>query len=313
MEKSLLQLSLINLLSNRSIRVDRFDADYIDDLEFILNENHNIYDINDDSNEDFNNIKKSFPSTATSLTEYCNEIKNLKLPLIGCAPLRSSNDTKHEHNYDSTSGWKDSEGVILSPDKKSIEIINNLQAQYSIQSGGSNVDHPNPWGGGRLFEEQNKLLDTLRKEKKLNILTIGPRWISEVKFIRERFDSDVIGLDLFTHDENYIVVGDMHNMHFEDNTFDVVYQRNTFNKSYDIRKALSETIRVLKPGGVMISNECIDYTIGVNEIARTNITSNEWYTMCLRKNVDEVLMNVEIPSGNNWIKKEGTYGVRIKK
>ena len=53
----------------------------------------------------------------------------------------------------------------------------------------------------------------------------------------------------------------MHDMPFEDNTFDVVYQKNTFNKSYNIRKCLDECVRVLVDGGVIISDEILGYNI----------------------------------------------------
>ena len=98
------------------------------------------------------------------------------------------------------------------------------------------------------------------------VLTIGPRWTGEIDYFRERLGlQGTIGLDLFSPDEELIKVGDMHDMPFEDDTFGLVYQRNTFDKSYDIRAALRECVRVLRDGGVLITDDCYAYTEGVSE------------------------------------------------
>ena len=93
----------------------------------------------------------------------------------------------------------------------------------------------------------------------------------------------------------------------------MIYQKNTFNKSYDIRKALEECVRVLRPGGILVSDECLDYVDGVSEIARTNIVSNEWYLNCLRDNVEKVVFNKEWTASASFIRKSGGIALKIKK
>ena len=139
-----------------------------------------------------------------------------------------------------------------------------------------------------------KLFNSFSKDSK--ILSVGCRWKGEIEFIRNRFNLPyTYGLDLFSGDTDYIKIGDIHGTTFGDNTFDVVYQKNTFNKLYDLRKALNECIRILKPGGVLVSNDCYDYTIGVNPLARTSVTTNKWYFSYLKSNIDTILLDVEQP------------------
>ena len=129
------------------------------------------------------------------------------------------------------------------------------------------------------------------------VLTIGPRWTGEIDYFRERIGlKGTIGLDLFSPDDELIKVGDMHEMPFEDETFGLVYQRNTFDKSYDIRAALRECVRVLRDGGVLITDDCYAYTDGVSELSRTSIKHNDQVLRVLGDHVGEVLHDRETDS-----------------
>ena len=161
---------------------------------------------------------------------------------------------------------------------------------------------------------------TLTEEKENNpdvkMLTLGPRWPAEITYIREKFGIDAMGLDLFSIDESKIVIGDMHEMPFEDNSYDIVYEKNTYNKSYDFRKALDESVRVLKPGGLLIYDECMDYVEGCSENARTNLKSHKWTEIYLKDNIQEVVYSKEIPAfekDKHWLGKVGLFAARIKK
>jgi ubiquinone/menaquinone biosynthesis C-methylase UbiE len=92
-----------------------------------------------------------------------------------------------------------------------------------------------------------------------------------------------------------------------------VYQRNTFNKAYDIRAVLGECARVLRDGGILISDDCYDYTTGVSELGRTNIKHNDQIVRVLASNVSEVLYDREEPSRETWIERVGQVAVRIRK
>jgi SAM-dependent methyltransferase len=148
------------------------------------------------------------------------------------------------------------------------------------------------------------------------VLTLGPRWVGEIHYFRDVIGfSNAIGLDLFSKDTNLVRIGDMHCMPFADSTFGLVYQRNTFNKAYDIRKALEECQRVLRDGGILISDECLAYTDGVSEVGRTSITHNKWYLQFFGDAVEEVLRDAEAPSlpNDTWIERVGQIAIKLRK
>jgi ubiquinone/menaquinone biosynthesis C-methylase UbiE len=57
-------------------------------------------------------------------------------------------------------------------------------------------------------------------------------------------------LDLFSND-NRITVGDMHDIPFEEDSFDVLISVDNMEHAYDPAKALSEFRRVVKSDGIM--------------------------------------------------------------
>ena len=131
-----------------------------------------------------------------------------------------------------------------------------MQAEYSIQSGGNRPVEFGDLARPETGDPWTPLIIRLREEGILRAdepaLTIGPRWLGEIAYFRERLGMQgTVGLDLFSDDEERIRVGDMHDMPFADETFGLVYQRNTFDKSYDIRRCLRECLRVLRHGGCL--------------------------------------------------------------
>jgi ubiquinone/menaquinone biosynthesis C-methylase UbiE len=122
-----------------------------------------------------------------------------------------------------------------------------------------------------------------------------------------------IGLDLFSYNRRLVRVGDMHQMPFEDSRFALIFQRNTFDKAYDIRKVLRECVRTLRPGGILATDLSLDYTFGVDEAARTNITRNAWYLRFLGDDVAEILHDVQAPHTDDWARLVGQLAVRIRK
>ena len=208
--------------------------------------------------------------------------------------------------------------------EESVEKTKEFLASYSLQSGGNKEQNmkwfaAHNWGRSnelRAVQETiiNNFINKRPDRSQVKMLTLGPRWSAEIKFLRNKFNIYVLGLDLFTNDEEYVVVGDMHKMRFADNTFDILYEKNTYNKSYDIRKALDESVRVLKPGGMLMYDEALDYTIGVNENARTNIKTHQWTVSYLGDLIDEILWDREdINTKDYWINKTGTFAATIKK
>lgn len=84
------------------------------------------------------------------------------------------------------------------------------------------------------------------------ILVIGPRNEAEILLLSlYGFElRNITGVDLFSYSP-LIQLGDMHDLEFPDDTFDVVYSAWTLAYSYDLKKACAEILRVAKPGAVV--------------------------------------------------------------
>jgi hypothetical protein len=101
-----------------------------------------------------------------------------------------------------------------------------------------------------------KIMAVLRciddRPKKPKMLVIGPRNEAELLLLHlYGFDlSDIESIDIFSYSP-HIQCMDMHDLKFEDNRFDIVYSAWTLKYSYDLAKACSEIVRVLKPGGLV--------------------------------------------------------------
>jgi SAM-dependent methyltransferase len=82
------------------------------------------------------------------------------------------------------------------------------------------------------------------------VLCVGCRNQLELDRFRERGFGDVVGIDVFS-DRPDIVVMDMHDMTFEDDSFDVVYASHSLEHSYDVERVAAEIVRVGRDGAVV--------------------------------------------------------------
>ena len=107
-----------------------------------------------------------------------------------------------------------------------------------------------------LNEEWNLKLDGFKMEfskfgnalgKDTKALCIGARTGQEVVALKEIGVEDAIGIDIVPHPP-HVIEGDMHNLDFEDETFDFIYT-NVIDHSVDPEKMMAEMERVLKVGG----------------------------------------------------------------
>ena len=107
-----------------------------------------------------------------------------------------------------------------------------------------------------LNEEWDLKLEGFKKEfskfgnaigKDTKALCIGARTGQEVVALKEMGVKEVVGIDIVPH-LPHVIEGDMHNLSFEDNSFDFVYT-NVFDHSIDPKKMISEMERVVKVGG----------------------------------------------------------------
>jgi hypothetical protein len=89
----------------------------------------------------------------------------------------------------------------------------------------------------------------ISKNTEMTVLTIGPRTESEIfALVAAGFvPRNIKGLDLISYSD-FVDVGDMHDMPYEDNAFDVIMLGWVLGYSKDLPKAVSEIVRVAKPG-----------------------------------------------------------------
>ena len=101
------------------------------------------------------------------------------------------------------------------------------------------------------------------KFPKLKVLSIGPRTEGEIlNLLSHGFQiENISAVDLITYSP-WINLGNMHNLDFADNTFDIVICGWVIAYSDDKRKAASEIARVLKSGGIA--------SLGVSYSPRSN-------------------------------------------
>jgi SAM-dependent methyltransferase len=103
------------------------------------------------------------------------------------------------------------------------------------------------------------VIESLSKDSK--ILTIGPRTEGEMlALVGYGFlPKNIVGLDLITYSP-WVDIGDMHEMPYEENSFDVVLAGWVIAYSHDPYIAAKEMIRVVKPGGIIAIG--VEYGVG---------------------------------------------------
>ncbi len=110
----------------------------------------------------------------------------------------------------------------------------------------------------------NLLLEPAKKKynksqfKNLKVLSIGPRAEGEIfNIFAHGFEfKNIVGIDLFSYSP-LIKLGDMHNLNFNDEEFDIILMGWCLAYSNNKKKALSEANRVLSKNGLLV----IGYTV----------------------------------------------------
>jgi SAM-dependent methyltransferase len=140
-------------------------------------------------------------------------------------------------------------------------ILKRVKFAPNISDGVSKdtIEH-NMRGVGELAAQRSHLLirpiisidQVARDIRNLRVLSIGPRVEGEIyNLIGYGFSKEnVMGLDLFSYSP-YIKVGDMHEMDFPDDYFDVVISGWVLGYSDKKQKAADEMLRITKPGGIL--------------------------------------------------------------
>lgn len=82
------------------------------------------------------------------------------------------------------------------------------------------------------------------------VLCVGCRNALELDRFRARGFDDVVGIDVFSQRADILVM-DMHEMSFPDDSFDVVYASHALEHSYDAERVVREVGRVARDGAVV--------------------------------------------------------------
>lgn len=314
--------------------IDRYDGSYLADLPHILREVHGVTQDNARASSLWPDLAALWAVTGRPEAEF--SIAGLPQALVDAgvdearwSPKQVDESARERLGYYGrmkTRRLRKAIGVRLqalrdgtgkgTPDAR--EQVNTIQKELSLQSGGKAKVHFEDLARPETGDPWSPLMIRLREEGVIGadepVLTIGPRWVGEIHYFRDHLGlKGTIGLDLFTTDKALVKVGDMHDMPFEDDTFGLIYQRNTFDKSYDIRGCLRECVRVLRDGGVLVTDDCYAYTNGVSELSRTSIKHNRQLVRALGEHAGEILHDAETDSEQDWIERVGQLAIRIRK
>ena len=128
----------------------------------------------------------------------------------------------------------------------------------------------------KLIDEYDKQYENIVYERYKNILNFNDKNIlclaarlgAEVRAFK-KLGANALGIDLNPGKNNdYVIVGDFHDLKFNDNIFDVLFC-NSIDHSYNIGKFLSESYRVLKDDGIFLLELMIE-TPGQYEVLDTS-------------------------------------------
>ena len=117
------------------------------------------------------------------------------------------------------------------------------------------IDH-NFWNKFDVFRFSRRaesllyLLLSAHANKDGKTLSIGPKNEGELLLFRAHGFKDVVGIDLFTYSPSILIM-DLHEMTFPDNTFDTINCAWVLRYAYDLPKAIKEIARVAKPGALI--------------------------------------------------------------
>jgi SAM-dependent methyltransferase len=141
----------------------------------------------------------------------------------------------------------------------------------------------------------DRVAEAMEGQDTRDVLCVGCRNTVELDYFAEKGFSGVKGIDLFSQGRNIIVM-DMHSMDFADNSFNVVYASHSLEHSYDIRKVVSEIVRVIRPGGIIAAE--VPVHIAITDADRVDFGSVDGVVNAFGDSVDRVLWK-ETERGNS--------------
>ena len=119
-----------------------------------------------------------------------------------------------------------------------------------------NVESLNPeialWRPMGLMGALLSMDQVMNHMRDVKILIIGPRTEQEILwYLSMGFnENNITGLDLISYSD-FVAIGDMHDMPFEDNSFDIIVFSWVLGYSVNQQKAVAEAVRCVKPNGLV--------------------------------------------------------------
>ena len=100
------------------------------------------------------------------------------------------------------------------------------------------------------------VINVLKSIKNINadevsLLCVGPRNEAEILLLKLYGFKNSIGIDLFSYSP-LIKVMDMNFLEYANNTFDIYYSSSVLGYSPDVKRTISEAVRVTKHGGILV-------------------------------------------------------------
>ncbi|MGA0392584.1 MAG: class I SAM-dependent methyltransferase [Rhodospirillales bacterium] len=139
----------------------------------------------------------------------------------------------------------------------------------------------------------------------MKVLTIGPRTEAEVfSLMAAGFaPQNITGLDLISYSP-FVELGDMHAMPYGNDSFDVIILGWVLGYSQNVKKAVSEIIRVAKPGAYIAighendptPREVLDEQRGFS-LKGTDFSTSEEILELFDGHVDAVTFREDVPPG----------------
>ncbi|HVL68429.1 MAG TPA: class I SAM-dependent methyltransferase [Vicinamibacterales bacterium] len=305
--------------------IDRFDATYLDDFPHILRENFGLTEANFAGSfieRRFSDMWRTFTQRdgTLSIAGVCAFIREVGVDPAQFAPPVAPRKANKQNNLHLVSTFDEAEKRRFTSEAD-LDFLKQFQVQISLVSGGEaqqDWEHfPTRWTteGREPWSDFIKgLLSSGALHADSAALDIGPRYLSEIRYFREELGlRQTIGLDLFTKDEALIKVADMHAMPFPDNSFDLIFTRATHDKAYDIRKAIAEQVRVTRPGGIIISDDGVNYVDGVSPLARTDLKSTGGLLKLFGSAVGRILYRKDLLSRNYFTRRQALLAIEIRK
>jgi SAM-dependent methyltransferase len=105
-----------------------------------------------------------------------------------------------------------------------------------------------------LIDRMADLVDLAR----CDVLCIGPRNANELAYIQSKGARSIVGIDLYSDDQSILVM-DMHDMTFPDDSFDVIYASHSLEHAYDVQRVVEEMIRVARTDAVVVIEVPVEY------------------------------------------------------